>query len=160
MGKQGPVGDRLRVRLLTEREQRRWSRATVRGELERRGAGMHISTIAKIEAGDRAVRPEELVAFADLFGVTVDALLGRRGGSDLVWAVSKLSSNAQRIANEVAVLDNRLTDEIADVHHYATGDGIAEIKAAARDAKDALKRARTALLTLAGLFPAGGIATR
>jgi transcriptional regulator with XRE-family HTH domain len=42
---------------------------------------MHATTIAKIEAGVRSVRINEAVGIADLFGVSLDSLLGRRPGA-------------------------------------------------------------------------------
>jgi hypothetical protein len=41
---------------------------------------MHPTTVAKIEAGDRSVRINEAMEIAELFGVSMDALLGRTTG--------------------------------------------------------------------------------
>jgi hypothetical protein len=41
---------------------------------------MHPTTVAKIEAGDRSVRINEAIEIADLFEVSMDALLGRTTG--------------------------------------------------------------------------------
>ena len=38
---------------------------------------IYSTTVAKIESGERAVRIDEAAALADLFDVSVDALLGR-----------------------------------------------------------------------------------
>ena len=53
---------------------------------------MHPTTIAKIEAGDRSVRINEAVAIADVFEVSLDALLGREPGPrrDLHYALGAL----------------------------------------------------------------------
>ena len=48
-------------------------------KLADKGINMHWTTIAKIEkGGERSVRIDEAAAFADVFGVSVDHLLGRR----------------------------------------------------------------------------------
>ena len=53
---------------------------------------MHATTVAKIEAGSRSVRINEAVAIADLFGVSLDSLLGRKPGTqrDLHYALGAL----------------------------------------------------------------------
>jgi hypothetical protein len=85
-----------------------------------RGVPMHNTTIPKIEAGDRGVTPAELYVFADVFGMSVDTLLGRAtNGVDLTWAISKLTGTAQRVARDVRTLQGRLDDEVQDVQLYA-----------------------------------------
>src|ERR1700742_3389366 len=101
MGKSGSVGYLLRNRIRDEREHRGWSQAELAQALVTRGMIGHTSTIAKIELGLRGVRIDELCAFADLFGMSVDTLLGRGGTNDLAWAISKLTGNAQKIAVEI-----------------------------------------------------------
>ena len=79
MGKQGRVGDQFRERLRSERVRRDWSQSDVAKMLSDKGIdGIYPTTIAKIEAGDRAVRIDELLAIADLFEVSLDGL--RRPG--------------------------------------------------------------------------------
>ena len=46
-------------------------------QLQIRGVDVSYSVLSKIEGQTRAVYDYELLAFADIFGVTVDALLGR-----------------------------------------------------------------------------------
>lgn len=115
MGKQGDVGDRFRQRLRAERERRGWSQ----GELARRlivlGVDCYTTTVAKVEAGTRSVRIDEIDALATVFGISVDVLIGRsRRTADLAWAVSKLTSNAEKIVGEIVGLRRRLTDDLAD----------------------------------------------
>ena len=99
------VDDLLRDNLRNERERRKLTQTQVAEMLLTRVRSMHTSTVAKIEAGTRAVHADELSAYADIFGVSVDALLGRtRDGTDLAWAVAKLTSSAQKTASEVHAL--------------------------------------------------------
>jgi len=119
------------------------------------------STISKIEAGDRAVRIDEAAGFADLFGTSTDALLGRpSSGADLMWALSKLSSNAHKMVNEVSSLRQRLHADAQDVRDYATRGrqaGKVESTLSAVSMFDAaLQLAHRRATALAGEFPLPG----
>ena len=50
--------------------------------LSDKGFAIFPTTVAKIESRGRAARIDELVAVADLFGISVDALLGRSPKGD------------------------------------------------------------------------------
>ena len=76
-GKSEVDGRLFSKRLRAEREQRGWSQADMAERLSDKDIPMHWTTIAKIEAGDRSVRIAEAVGIADLFEVSLDALLGR-----------------------------------------------------------------------------------
>lgn len=123
---------------------------------------MYASTIAKIENGHRAVRPDELAAFADLFGMSTDILLGRSGSaSDVLWAASKLSSNAQKMIGEVEHLQSRLLNDLQDLNVCITRDKhpMIHMHDTAHRASLALQGAADALAAVAGEFPIpGGIA--
>jgi transcriptional regulator with XRE-family HTH domain len=161
MGKQGRVGDRFRLRLKAERERRGWSQADVARALSsRKVPNTHATTIAKIEWGDRGVRVDELSALADLFGMSVDALIGHgSSGTDLVWAASKLTTNAQRMVAGMEDLRRRIADDLQDVQHYASFSGqsvpIRQLIAAADIALQIMADAKGALLMLAEEFPPG-----
>jgi transcriptional regulator with XRE-family HTH domain len=95
----------LRQRICDERERHGWSQVAFATKVSERGLVLHASTIAKIETGKRAVHIDELDIFADIFGMSMDALVGRRGdSSDLAWAASKLTSNAQKMAGDLDAL--------------------------------------------------------
>jgi hypothetical protein len=66
--------------------------------LRAKGLGVHTTTVAKIEAGERAARIDEIAAVADLFEVSIDALLGRTGSQrrDAAFLVSVLADAAMR----------------------------------------------------------------
>jgi ribosome-binding protein aMBF1 (putative translation factor) len=78
MGTQSPVEIRFRQHVRDERDRRGWSQAGLAELLQNNGLP-HIlaSTVAKIEAGDRAVRIDEAHVLAELLETSVDALLGR-----------------------------------------------------------------------------------
>jgi hypothetical protein len=88
--------------------------------------GVYPTTIAKIEAGDRAVRIDELVGIASLFGASTDLLLGRDsaegGRNDLTWVAAQMQSLARKSANDVNNLRETLADELSDVRYYAELD--------------------------------------
>ena len=48
-------------------------------QLQIRGVDVSYSVLSKIEGQTRCVSDYELAAFADIFGVTADELLGRNG---------------------------------------------------------------------------------
>lgn len=128
---------------------------------KRYGVEVYSTTIAKIEAGDRAVRVDELYAFADLFGMSADALLGRMShGSDVVWAASKLSSTAHKCVGEVLNLQERLSSDVQDLTHYAERDhrrqSVESLIAAANVACMVLKEAQQELSAVACEFPLPG----
>ena len=79
MGRQKWTDDQFGKRIKGLRERRRLSQTQMAAMLTRRKTPMHATTLAKIEAGTRSVRINEAVALAELFDVTVDALLGRTG---------------------------------------------------------------------------------
>jgi transcriptional regulator with XRE-family HTH domain len=118
MGRREPIEDRFRKRLLSERKRRDWSQAHLAKLLSDKGLPVHATTIAKIEAGDRAVRIEEAVAIADLWDVSLDALLGRNLDTkrDLTFTIQALLESARHAYSQVAASEaslRELTDEIA-----------------------------------------------
>lgn len=68
--------------------------------LSANGIGAHPTTIAKIEKGDRQVSITEAAGVADLFGVSVDDLLGRNtpAESDFGQALGRLRNAAEKTA--------------------------------------------------------------
>lgn len=159
------VSVRLQQQLVAERDRLGWSQSTVATRLTARGVpGMYAPTIAKIELGHRAVRADELAAFADLYSVSTDALLGRSNGSDVVWAASRLASEAQRIAGDLVALGEKVSGGMQDLQHYAQRERqegeVSELVAAAQVAYASLTTSAAALGRLADEFPLGGIGVR
>jgi ribosome-binding protein aMBF1 (putative translation factor) len=77
-GKRKWTEDHFAKRLRAEREHRGWSQAEMAKMLSDRGIPMDWTTIAKVEKNDRSVRIDEAAGIADLFGTSVDELLGRK----------------------------------------------------------------------------------
>jgi transcriptional regulator with XRE-family HTH domain len=78
MGTREDTAEHVRKRVHAERERQKITMAQLAQALSSRGIRTYATTIAKIEAGDRAVRIEELAAMAEIFGVGVDTLLGQQ----------------------------------------------------------------------------------
>lgn len=119
-------------------------------------SSVYVSTISKIEAGDRAVDMDELVAFADIFSVTVDELMGRSpAGNDLLLSISRLTSMAQKISAEVSMMYRRFDDEIQDLRHYSIGnpDTVTDLLQSAAWALELLKQSHDSMDDIADEFP-------
>jgi transcriptional regulator with XRE-family HTH domain len=110
-----------------ERERRGWSQADMAKMLSRKGIqSMYPTTVAKIEAGERAVRIDEANAIADLFEVSLDSLLG-----------------AHQLSETAVVLRDRFGDLSA-----FDFDGRDELATRTAAAGDALMGAMSALMNL------------
>jgi len=78
MGTRKWTEDYFAGRLKIEREHRKWTQRQMAELLSAKmGYSVHWTTIAKIEKGERSVRIDEAGGIADLFGASVDELLGR-----------------------------------------------------------------------------------
>jgi len=77
-------------------------------------------TIAKIEAGDRSVRVNEALGIADVFEMSLDALLGRREPDDttLMFALRTLSGYAGDAKRQIVQVRGVVTD-IEERREYA-----------------------------------------
>jgi transcriptional regulator with XRE-family HTH domain len=138
---------------------RGWSQLELMRRMIDRGVPMHNTTIPKIEAGDRGVTPAELYVFADVFGMSVDTLLGRAtNGVDLTWAISKLTGTAQRMARDVRTLQGRLDDEVQDVQLYADAapQRTARLLSQVSEVQKQLADAASAVAELGAEFPLPG----
>lgn len=154
MASQGVVGDHFRQRLRDERERRGWTQLDMTTMLTARGVWVHHTTVAKIESGARGVRLDFVCAVADIFGVSVDALLGRSGRSgDLAWMASKLTSNAQKIATEIDTLRHRLYSEYDEIWAALGRDSDNPLLEVGGTALSRLTEASNALNDLARQFP-------
>lgn len=109
MGRKERTDDYFRKRLKRERERRDWSQAAMAKMMSDNGIPMHATTIAKIEAGDRAVRIDEATGIAELFRLSLDGMLGRKGmEDDESHALTVLAGEAQRLIPEVSRVAERL----------------------------------------------------
>jgi hypothetical protein len=82
---------------------------------------MYPTTIAKIESTDpssrRAVKIDEAIAIADLFDVSLDWLLGRKGGveDEQNHAMTVLAEEARKIVPEIGSIMDRLREAYRDL---------------------------------------------
>ena len=101
--------DYFRKRLKAERQRREWSQSDIAKLLSENRIPMHPTTIAKIEAGDRSVRIDEATGIADLLGLSLDGLLGRKGMEDeRSHAMTVLAEEARKLIPEVIDIVDRL----------------------------------------------------
>ena len=111
------MNKRFAQRVKAEREARGWSQPKFVELLEAQGVPMHATTVAKIEAGKRAVRIVEAVGIADVFGLSLDSLMDRtRQSEDDVTHALRILHNSttmwSREAGDMARALDALMDEI------------------------------------------------
>ncbi|OBI42992.1 helix-turn-helix transcriptional regulator [Mycobacterium colombiense] len=109
--------DYFRKRIKLERERRRMTQQDLVKALKTKGIELHETTIAKIERGDRSVRIDEASAVADVFGISLDALLGRRARpkSDRVHVLTAVADTAIRSTGQILDIADAVRDRIADL---------------------------------------------
>lgn len=119
MASQKWTDQRFGERVKDERETRAWSQADMAKMLVDKGIKpMHPTTVAKIEAGDRSVRINEAVGIADLFGVSVDSLLGRKPGAqrnELQYLLRLLRDTARQSSQQVSATMETIREQLADL---------------------------------------------
>ncbi|WP_175611255.1 helix-turn-helix domain-containing protein [Mycobacterium sp. SP-6446] len=118
MGNRPANMDRFRERIFHERDRRNWSQAEVAKRLTAMGIdNMHPTTVAKIEAGDREVKLDEAAAMADLYGLPLDTLLGRRpkGVRDLHYVLGALTDAAFTARTELYRVSKTVRDRLDDI---------------------------------------------
>lgn len=136
MGSGSALQVQFRKSVRLERERRGWSQSYMAKLLTDRGIdSIYPTTVAKIESGDREVKLDEAAALADLFGGSLDWLLGREpDDTTLTFAVGNVASYAASAADKTLTalrtageLDEILEDtgqrfdapEIAHLTHLA-----------------------------------------
>jgi transcriptional regulator with XRE-family HTH domain len=151
MGRKERVADHFRKRLRAERETRGWSQAQMAKMLSDRGVQMIGTTIAKIEAGDRAVRIDEATCIADLLDASLDSLLGRRAGleNDLINAVRGLQSAANESQRQLDDMIETIRSRLAELLELEF-IGRDLLASRGEQALDALAYAQEALAGVAG----------
>src|SRR5690349_11438259 len=107
---------------------------------------MYASTIAKIEAGDRAVRIDEPARIADLFEVSVDALLGRKVGTeqDLAFTMRAFLDAVRHARSQIPMIWSALQPRLIELVEF-DWDERDEIVEACGRAYEALSAAAQAL---------------
>jgi transcriptional regulator with XRE-family HTH domain len=112
---------RFRERLKDERERLGLSQVELEEKLKRRGVDLPQSAISKMERGERAPHPDELVAIAKVFGLTVDTMLGHKGGNDdsLDYALRSMRETNRRSVMAIRLVANDIDAVEAEVFSYA-----------------------------------------
>jgi transcriptional regulator with XRE-family HTH domain len=139
---------RFGKRVRDERERRGWSQEELAKRLTERGIPVYSSTIAKIEAEKkpRAARLGEAVAIADLFELSVDALLDRQGPDDstLTFALAVLcdyAGDAERQIQRAREVTADIEDQLASVDESFDLRGIDGLRQAAEEMAEQLEAA-------------------
>jgi transcriptional regulator with XRE-family HTH domain len=116
MSKPKWIEDYFRNQLRDQREQKHWKQEDLADKLSAKGIPMHWTTVAKIEKGSRSVRIDEAAAIADLFGISVDAMLGRRArpradqGHALTVAADTAIRSSDALINVMSAVRDRIND--------------------------------------------------
>jgi transcriptional regulator with XRE-family HTH domain len=132
--------------------------------LSDKGLTVYPTTIAKIEAGERAPLIDEVAAIADMFDVSIDTLLGRSATprNDLMFALRALADTAHHATWQVESIETALRDRIAQLAAFNSEvkpDALAKsIQSGCERACDALAEANDALHS--ALTPPGSTAAQ
>lgn len=149
MGAHNFSESQFRENLRRERETRNWSQAHLAKLLSAKGLGVYPTTVAKIEAGERAARIDEVVAVADLLGVSVDALVGHRpahrGGGHKSIAFGALLLLVQKMGGQVEAFEAGLRSQLLQLDGLTLRKDELAARAECERAADALADAAAAM---------------
>jgi transcriptional regulator with XRE-family HTH domain len=140
----------FRHRITRERKKRGWSQAEVARKLKAKDIdNVHISTVSKIEAGDREIKLDEALAIAEIYGLSLDVLLGRKpqGQRNLRYLLDALTDAVFLSRTELQRTAKTLHDRLEDIPpDYAGYDTLAGHVRAVTDHLDAAGRALEGLV--------------
>jgi transcriptional regulator with XRE-family HTH domain len=123
MGVQEDMDIQFGRRVFNQRKRLGWSQDELAKRLSEKGLPVYASTIAKIESKHkpRAVRLAEAAAIADLFGVSMDTLLGRSVApeADEMYTLRALLDTAQQAAWQLSGVEQSLRDQVAQLAAFA-----------------------------------------
>lgn len=126
MGRAERARDDFRNKLRSERRDRGLSQAELAKLLEQNTKqAWHPTTVAKIEAGERAVRIDEATAIADLFELSLDRFLGRSvtPRDDMMYAMRALSSAVSQAHYQLENIERTLRDRVDELDTLAPSKG-------------------------------------
>jgi transcriptional regulator with XRE-family HTH domain len=148
MGNEDRAREYFRKQVRKVRKDRRWSQSQLAQRLTDEGTRKyHMTTVAKIESGERMVPVEEASAIADVLGVPLDRLLGRNLGPvrDVAYVREALADAMRRTVDLLPDLAELLRDRLTDLR--ACGfPGVDAIAAEVEPAADKMAEAAEALL--------------
>lgn len=148
MGNKKWTEDYFRKQLRDGRERRGWTQEQFANLLSDRAIPMHWTTVAKIEKGDRSVRIDEAAVIADIFEISLDALLGRNVATqrDQVYALqAALQTAAYQAPGQISAIEASLHERLAELEEFEFDERTA-IAAEWKRAAKALAQARDALV--------------
>jgi transcriptional regulator with XRE-family HTH domain len=147
MGRREVAAEEFGTRLRKTREGRNWSQARMAEVLTEHGITAYPTTVAKIESGERAVKVNELAVFADIFGVSLDALVGRRARptGDLLYTVETLLNTKSQGRWPVQALLSTMAEQTTEVADADSNGRWAELIEDAQAAVAALTEALAAV---------------
>jgi transcriptional regulator with XRE-family HTH domain len=143
-----PAENRFRERVKQERIGHHLSQADLAKLLRHKGLEkIYATTVAKIESGDRSVRINEAEALADLFEMSIDALLGRTAPkNDVRYAARALHDAVEQAAWQVETIEAGVRDRLAELKAFPGPKGFTlGFPSACEAACDRLTDAATAL---------------
>lgn len=131
-----------------ERDAKKWTQQEMAAKVNTK-VQMHYTTLAKIEKGERSVRIAEAVAIADVLGVSLDRLLGRRAGvaNEIADIVSNLQHAAGKASLDVGAIHAAIQGWFAELGEIEF-DGYQELQQAGGAALKALAVARDELYAI------------
>ena len=163
MGRRERPEDRFRKRLREERERRGWSQSDMAKMLTDNGIPAHATTIAKIEAANgRQVKIDEAAGIADLFGVSLDSLLGRKTAldNDLAHALRSLQEVAHKALWDINMSAHAVRERVVDVFEFEF-ESSEELERECGRVFEAIDAAQEALANVAGFeLPPGAVRLR
>jgi transcriptional regulator with XRE-family HTH domain len=121
MGIGNLAGRAFRDNVNRERESRKLTMAQLAKRLQDKGLKVHPTTIAKIEYGERPAKLDEAIALADVFGMSLDALVGRRrrrATGDKSLPLHALAKRAASTAVAADALEAGLRDHLSELKEF------------------------------------------
>jgi transcriptional regulator with XRE-family HTH domain len=125
------ITTQFKDRVRAERTKRKWTQAQLAQEMADRGIPASWSTVNKTEVGSRNVTIEEAAVIADVFGLTVDRLIGRRARpqADRDYALRQLHESVEDTRRSIRVGLRDIADrtaELAEIDRAGVFTGLIE----------------------------------
>ncbi|WP_197694467.1 MULTISPECIES: helix-turn-helix domain-containing protein [unclassified Mycobacterium] len=158
MGRTRIVSNQFGERLQAERERRGWSQTAMAEKLRAHGFSCHPTTVAKLEANERTLAAEELGAYADVFGCSVDALMGRRArpAADRALALQRLTESTIDAHQSVRTSVRHLTQALGEVAEADRDGKLTDLVAAVQTVCGALDSVGQQFPRVEGLIAEAG----